>query len=270
MATMVILWTLYLMLDCDVNFRDPVSVNVTEHLDGVLTIFKSEKWIRLWLSPPLGDVYLIFDSIVTLLILTDLIIGIIVCPYRMIFVKSAKLVAVTVVFLNVAVQIIGRPILFAKIEITSNMRYMFMVYVGIGILRPFLLIRLANAFVGLRVLIMVIAKSITELLTIVSFMTCGMMFFGVFIYLAELGIDGSFMSPWEGCWWTMITMSTVGYGDMFPHAWPGYFVGITCTFCGIIITGLSIPILSSNFNTYYNHVHMAMGEIRDHMKTNRN
>ncbi|XP_064627352.1 potassium voltage-gated channel protein egl-36-like isoform X1 [Lineus longissimus] len=272
MASMVILWTLFTMLMCDVNFRDPLSANWTHPVDvddRVLALFKSEKWARLWLSPYAGNPYLIIDVFVTLIILFDLTVRIVTCTEKRVFYTSAKLVEVIVVFLNVTFQTMSVPLLLARIEITPSLRYMFLGYVSVGMLRPFLIIRLSNAFVGLRVLMMVLAKSATELVTIISFMVCGVLFFSVFIFLAELGTDGVFMSPWEGCWWSVITMSTVGYGDMYPHGWPGYVVGIFCTLSGIIITGLSIPILSGNFNSYYNHVHMAMAEIREYMNNNR-
>ncbi|XP_064627369.1 potassium voltage-gated channel protein egl-36-like isoform X3 [Lineus longissimus] len=267
MASMVILWMLFTMLICDVNFRDPLPTNWTYPTDDqVLALVQSEKWARLWLSPFVGTPYLIIDIFVTLIILFDLIVRIVTCPYKRVFYTSAKLIEVIVVFLNVTFQTMSVPLLIARIEITPGLRLMFLGYVSVGMLRPLLLIRLSNAFVGLRVLIMVVAKSASELLTIMSFTVCGVLFFSVFIFLAELGTDGVFMSPWEGCWWSVITMSTVGYGDMYPHAWPGYFVGTFCTFCGLMITGLSIPILSSNFNSYYNHVHTTMAEICDYMK----
>lgn len=40
-------------------------------------------------------------------------------------------------------------------------------------------------------------------------------------------------------WWSIITMSTVGYGDFFPKTDFGRAVGVCCTFIGVFLSSLS-------------------------------
>lgn len=49
------------------------------------------------------------------------------------------------------------------------------------------------------------------------------------IELRPLGQDGLF----EGLWWTVVTLTTVGYGDLVPQTTPGRVLGIMVMFCGI-------------------------------------
>jgi voltage-gated potassium channel len=48
-------------------------------------------------------------------------------------------------------------------------------------------------------------------------------------------------STWDGVWWAVSTMTTVGYGDLYPHTTMGRFLGIVVMLVGIgfiaILTG---------------------------------
>jgi hypothetical protein len=96
-----------------------------------------------------------------------------------------------------------------------------------------------------------------------------MILFSFLIFASEIAVEETFQDVWQGCWWSLITMTTVGYGDMYPKAWPGYIVAMACALSGIIITGLSIPIVSNHFNTYYIHVHMAMHDMEKRLAVMR-
>jgi len=54
-------------------------------------------------------------------------------------------------------------------------------------------------------------------------------------YLAESGTADRFDSIWDCFWWTLVTMSTVGYGDMYPETTGGQVIAIICMIGGPVL-----------------------------------
>ncbi|KAK3584515.1 hypothetical protein CHS0354_006051 [Potamilus streckersoni] len=51
-------------------------------------------------------------------------------------------------------------------------------------------------------------------------------------------------------WWSIITKTTVGYGDFYPTTLPGYIVGVICAVSGLLLA-MPIAIITTNFTQYY-------------------
>ncbi|CAC5365477.1 KCNC1 [Mytilus coruscus] len=120
--------------------------------------------------------------------------------------------------------------------------------------RMFRITRLSKQFDGLKILLTTIRESIKEL--VLLFLTILMLavFFANIIFFAEMSESTTFPSSFEGVWWSVITMTTVGYGDHYPKSVLGKCVGACCAVCGVIIIAMPIAIIATNFNTFYSRM----------------
>lgn len=58
-------------------------------------------------------------------------------------------------------------------------------------------------------------------------------------------------------WWAIVTMTTVGYGDMVPIQWYGKALAMVTMLAGILVIALPITIVGSNFSSVYENVNAA-------------
>lgn len=63
----------------------------------------------------------------------------------------------------------------------------------------------------------------------------------------------------------MVTMTTVGYGDMRPVSFVGKIVGSCCAIAGVLTIALPVPVIVSNFNYFY-HREMESDETLQFLK----
>ena len=81
----------------------------------------------------------------------------------------------------------------------------------------------------------------------------GIIIFGSLGFFLELPHD-TFHSIPDGFWWAVVTMTTIGYGDVVPAGNFGKCLTVFCGLFGICMIALPIPIIGNNYNTYYSSV----------------
>ncbi|KAF6041353.1 shk-1 [Bugula neritina] len=121
--------------------------------------------------------------------------------------------------------------------------------------RAFRIFKLTKHSRGMQILGLTIKKSLQELYLFGLFLGIAVIFFSAAIYYADMFDTGSqnIGSIPDGFWLTIITMCTVGYGDVTPKGILGKLVGSVCVVSGVITIALLVPVVVSNFANYYNH-----------------
>jgi len=80
--------------------------------------------------------------------------------------------------------------------------------------------------------------------------------FSSLIYVAENGKDhpgqsNGFTSIPYAMWWCVVTITTVGYGDMYPVSVAGKIIGCITTFTGLVVMAIFVIIIGGNFEKIY-------------------
>ncbi|KAL3103291.1 hypothetical protein niasHS_002477 [Heterodera schachtii] len=86
-----------------------------------------------------------------------------------------------------------------------------------------------------------------ELLTTLYIGFLGLIFSSFLVYLCEKSYNDKYTTFADALWWGVITLSTVGYGDVTPQTWPGKIIGALCALLGISFFALPAGILGSGF-----------------------
>ncbi|KAK0175408.1 hypothetical protein PV327_009159 [Microctonus hyperodae] len=133
----------------------------------------------------------------------------------------------------------------------------------LSVVRVLRLFKLTNHSPGLRILIHTFKASAKELGLLVFFLVLGIVVFASLIFYAERlqvfqdshdeNPENDFDSIPKGLWWALVTMTTVGYGDMTPKTFPGMFIGGLCALAGVLTIAVPVPVIVSNFSMFYSH-----------------
>jgi hypothetical protein len=162
---------------------------------------------------------------------------------------------------------------------------------AIRLVRLFRVFRLGKFSSGMRVMVEAIALSSQALTLLVFMLFIEVILFGAIVFYAETGYcpglnsgaytelyheicakggwQGSgfdqngvlccdsyghpldFYSILDACWWAIVTMTTVGYGDKYPKTAIGKVVGSACMLFGILLIALPTAIVGQKFQEVY-------------------
>lgn len=78
---------------------------------------------------------------------------------------------------------------------------------------------------AIQIFVQTIRESVSDFMTLASLILTATIVFASCGYYFEQENEGTdFVSIPEACWWAVVTMTTVGYGDMVPHTLGGYII----------------------------------------------
>uniref|UniRef100_A0A672H876 Potassium voltage-gated channel, subfamily G, member 4b n=2 Tax=Salarias fasciatus TaxID=181472 RepID=A0A672H876_SALFA len=126
-------------------------------------------------------------------------------------------------------------------------------------LRILYVMRLARHSTGLQTLGLTIQRSLKDFGLLLLFMCVAVALFSPLVHLAEseLAPDSarspqlSFSSIPASYWWSIISVTTVGYGDMVPHSIPGQLVALIIILSGILLLSFPSTSIFHTFNRTY-------------------
>uniref|UniRef100_UPI00358FE3F2 potassium voltage-gated channel subfamily A member 2-like n=1 Tax=Myxine glutinosa TaxID=7769 RepID=UPI00358FE3F2 len=122
----------------------------------------------------------------------------------------------------------------------------------VRLLRVLRILKLARHFHGLRILGKTLQSSWRELVILLVFLFTGVVLFASAIHYTEADVrDTRLKSVPEAFWWAIVTMTTVGYGDITPITPVGKLVGALCAVFGIIVMALPVPFIVASFKLHY-------------------
>lgn len=125
----------------------------------------------------------------------------------------------------------------------------------LGIIRVFRVIRvlkLSRYSRGLQVLGKTMVAAYEELAMLAFCLIVFVLISSSVMFYLEHKIPGTgFQSIPHSAWWAVVTLTTVGYGDLTPASTTGRVVGFATALCSVIIMALPIPSVVSHFAQFY-------------------
>lgn len=87
------------------------------------------------------------------------------------------------------------------------------------------------------------------------------------VYIRSDGSESPFTSIATTFWWAIVTMTTVGYGDVFPVETAGKAVATLAMLLGILVLALPLSVIGSNFTDAYDASNKAKAlvELESHL-----
>ncbi|CAH8443605.1 unnamed protein product [Schistosoma haematobium] len=104
---------------------------------------------------------------------------------------------------------------------------------------------------GLRILGCTLRCCASELGFLLFTITMGVIIFSTIIFYAEKSEISQFSSIPAAFWYTIVTMTTLGYGDIVPTTIIGKIVGGICSLSGVLVIALPVPVIVSHFARIY-------------------
>ncbi|XP_046559712.1 potassium voltage-gated channel protein egl-36-like [Haliotis rubra] len=249
--TLICTSTLVFMFETVKSFRevDPdikTKCNITKILNGTVLFRGWKNELAFFTTRPflfLSHIDLVLAVIFTI----EFAVRFITCPRKCNFLRSL-LNMIDLLFLLCkwpSYYMEG----YACVLNSTNM-LMYIVLKGLTFSRIFRLFRIGRSCQGFKVMLVALKSSSGELCLMVGSFICVTLMFAVLAFLSELR-EATFSNVLSAWWWAVVTMTTVGYGDIYPVSATGQVIASMCAVTGMVILTLPIAIIGTNFAEYY-------------------
>lgn len=115
------------------------------------------------------------------------------------------------------------------------------------------LFKAAKSNRGMRIMGEGLQRSLQPLILLLALMVLCIFFFSALMFYAERPSDpaGNYGSAPATFWWTIVTLTTVGYGDAVPTTSLGRFLAMCTMTVGILAIALPMSIVGNQFQEVY-------------------
>ncbi|KAM3870524.1 shaker-related potassium channel tsha2-like [Diretmus argenteus] len=217
---------------------------------------------------PFADPFFMVETLCIVWFSFEFLMRFLTCPSKPAFFKdlmnSIDVVAIAPYFITLGLDL-------AEEQGSSQQAASLAILRVIRLVRVFRIFKLSRHSKGLQILGQTLHASMRELGLLIFFLLIGVVLFSSSVYFAEAeNTESEFTSIPGAFWWAVVTMTTVGYGDMCPSTVGGKFVGSLCAIAGVLTIALPVPVIVSNFNYFYHrenkeeenvqYVHVTCGQ----------
>ncbi|XP_059490701.1 potassium voltage-gated channel protein Shaker-like isoform X2 [Neocloeon triangulifer] len=213
--------------------------------------------------PDITDPFFLIETICIIWFTFELSVRFLACPNKLNFFRDVMniidIIAIIPYFITLAtvvaekdeqIQLPKAPV--SPQDKSTNQAMSLAILRVIRLVRVFRIFKLSRHSKGLQILGRTLKASMRELGLLIFFLFIGVVLFSSAVYFAEAGSENSyFKSIPDAFWWAVVTMTTVGYGDMTPVGVWGKMVGSLCAIAGVLTIALPVPVIVSNFNYFY-------------------
>ncbi|KAG9352701.1 hypothetical protein JZ751_021115 [Albula glossodonta] len=187
---------------------------------------------------PFNDPFFIVETVCIIWFSFEIIVRFFASPSKAAFFKnimnSIDIVSILPYFITLGTDL-------AQQQGNGQQAMTFAIFRIIRLVRVFRIFKLSRHSKGLQILGHTLRASMRELALLIFFLVIGVILFSSAVYFAEADEPSSqFTSIPDAFWWAVVTMTTVGYGDMKP-----------ITVGGVLTIALPVPVIVSNFNYFY-------------------
>lgn len=132
------------------------------------------------------------------------------------------------------------------------------------IIRIFHLFRINGQYDSFAVIFSVLHEKKNQILSSVFIVLILMLASSIGIYYAEHASQPEvFKNAFSGVWWSVSTLLTVGYGDIYPVTVTGRIMAIATAFFGVGVVAIPTGIISAGFVEHYSKVNLLTNFARD-------
>ncbi|XP_077090813.1 A-type voltage-gated potassium channel KCND2 isoform X1 [Siphateles boraxobius] len=187
------------------------------------------------------------DTACVMIFTVEYLLRLIAAPSRYKFVKSVMSIIDVVAIMPYYIGLV-----MADNEDVSG------AFVTLRVFRVFRIFKFSRHSAGLRILGYTLKSCASELGFLLFSLTMAIIIFATVMFYAEKGSSSSkFTSIPAAFWYTIVTMTTLGYGDMVPKTIMGKIFGSICSLSGVLVIALPVPVIVSNFSRIYHQSQRA-------------